>query len=145
MRDPGEGKAFFPSKAYSYERLRGIKRDQKLNCCKILGEAIVIVVNGALIWIAKLQDASREFRELGKRNDRDMAASKVFLKAFSTQTATDAPPTKDLASHHALYLPYSCGREINHALIRFYRLGTSGTLGFPPIRGLVARYLLAEC
>lgn len=27
--------------------------------------------------------------------------------------------------------------------MRFYRLGTSGTLGFPPIRGLVARYLLA--
>lgn len=72
--------------------LGGIKRDQKLNCCmQILGEAIAIVVNGALTWTAKLQDASRESRELGKRNDRDMAASKVFPKAFSTQTATDAP------------------------------------------------------
>lgn len=31
MVDPGEGKAFFPPKAYSYEgeRLGGIKRDQK--------------------------------------------------------------------------------------------------------------------
>ena len=35
MGDPGEGMAFFPPKAYSYEgqRLGGIKRDQKLNCC----------------------------------------------------------------------------------------------------------------
>ena len=71
MGDPGEGKAFLPPKAYSYEgeRLGGIKRDQKLNCCmQILGEAIAIVGNGVLTWTAKLQDASRESRELGKRN-----------------------------------------------------------------------------